>query len=98
MIVSSGLSYINSSRSKIYLPSPAKYSNGGGRESVVKKADVNTSCKGQAIFTPLHDQDIYPGEEEDERKSNARLKPSSAPKYPRVMDPELDIFNKPARI
>ena len=76
----------------------AEYASGGGRKSVVKKEDVNKSSKGQAIFTPLHDQDIYPGEEEDERKSNARLKPSSAPKYPRVMDPELDIFNKPARI
>ena len=43
----------------------------------MNKEDVNRSSKGQAIFTPLHDQDTYPGEEED-LESNDYLKPSTS--------------------
>ena len=47
----------------------------------------------------MQDQATYPGEEhEEDQESVDCLKPSTPPKYPRVMEPKLDIFNKPARI
>ena len=46
------LSNINNNTNKVS-PILDKYPSGGGRKSVAKKEDVNTSCKAQVIFTPL---------------------------------------------
>ena len=89
----SRLSSLNINTCKARETSKVKYASGGGRKSVVKKEDVNTCKKAQANSTPMHDQDVYPSEEQEED-----LEEATPPKYARVMEPELDIFNKPAQI
>ena len=66
-------------------------------EKVVTTGDANASSKAQAIFTQLHDQDAYLGEQVEDLESNDYLKPSTPPKCAGV-ERGLDIFNKPTQI
>ena len=57
---------LNSNTRKTWKTYHVDYPSGGVRESVVKKEDVNTCKKDQPNFTPIYDQDAYPGEEQEE--------------------------------
>ena len=59
---------------------------------------INTSNEAKSNCSPMYGQYSYPGEEDEEIESKGGLKLTSTAKYPRVMEPEVDIFNKPAKI
>ena len=60
------LSTLKNKPSQTWKTSRVEYPNGGGRKSVAKKEHVNANNKAQPNFTPMLDQDTYPGEEQHE--------------------------------
>ena len=68
-------------RIKIWQPTPEKYSLGSESENVNLKDRgaeyINTSEGARSNFSPMHNQNAYPAEKDEDLESNACLKPPS---------------------